>query len=535
MNAIEFDERGQYVYKNKIDTLNAFVGNYYGPCLSTLSEENTIFSDHWTILPACEDISCVMEGYMYDTDLEECVAFETDHVNNLVEEYCSLQITTPQALAPCKSELQVGDILYPGQFLCNESSNEVEAVAFGLSAIGQIGWFFKNDLSTPIRILEGQASDPDDIVLITTQEGLDNIPRSSDDLIGENDCRFLSSSSAPVRNSYNRETSTCITPDCNIRLDDDGSVVITDGTFVDYVLRLHNIRNGNNIYMYANENLNWEEHTRRAAGWGGHIVSIEDNDESAFLKNFLQNFGYPDVFIGYYMNSINPITWTWTVLKESGTNINRSCEDETSSLLRRATYMRSTDECHFATQQSRLMPAVYKKALNGLAYNVPQFRPMLDGNCLRQDGLHPSTSRVLLQSGNIQSNICLDLCSSPSTSDYTGCEIINDQEDAGCYAHTERVVGADGSSNSKCFIRSLGPELPGFCIKQNNRRPKLKTFLGGVSDYNYLKQKCIHECIRHEGYTGCEVVWNGREAGCYVHTEFVVQHKEKSNHFCWIR
>ena len=45
---------------------------------------------------------------------------------------------------------------------------------------------------------------------------------------------------------------------------------------------------------------------------------------------------------------------------------------------------------------------------------------------------------------------------------------------------------------------------------------------------------CLGMCHAYEGATGCELIWNELDRGCYVHTNHIVRGDGDTNHACWI-
>ena len=45
---------------------------------------------------------------------------------------------------------------------------------------------------------------------------------------------------------------------------------------------------------------------------------------------------------------------------------------------------------------------------------------------------------------------------------------------------------------------------------------------------------CLRECHTRQGATGCEVIWDQGNRGCYIHTQSVAKGNEADRHYCWI-
>merc|ERR1712028_23933 len=85
----------------------------------------------------------------------------------------------------------------------------------------------------------------------------------------------------------------------------------------------------------------------------------------------------------------------------------------------------------------------------------------------------------------------------------------------------------------------LGTEAwpAGFCLShggdQNSGVTKLD---GGNYEGNTKEAQCLAQCKEHSAdWTGCEVIWDQGNAGCYVHTEHVDSANSVARHKCLLR
>ena len=76
----------------------------------------------------------------------------------------------------------------------------------------------------------------------------------------------------------------------------------------------------------------------------------------------------------------------------------------------------------------------------------------------------------------------------------------------------------------------------GYCVKQNNGDQN-----SGVIKINNLniksqtlKYDCLKKCHLYSTATGCEVIWDQGNRGCYVHTQEVARGNGVPKHGCWI-
>ena len=75
----------------------------------------------------------------------------------------------------------------------------------------------------------------------------------------------------------------------------------------------------------------------------------------------------------------------------------------------------------------------------------------------------------------------------------------------------------------------------GYCLDidgedQNERVIQLDMNMGE----GHLFMTCLQLCLAHPGATGCEVIWNEDNHGCYLHTSEVALGSGSDNHKCWI-
>ena len=76
----------------------------------------------------------------------------------------------------------------------------------------------------------------------------------------------------------------------------------------------------------------------------------------------------------------------------------------------------------------------------------------------------------------------------------------------------------------------------GFCVKasgrdQNSGVKKLNSLDGNTPD---RQQECFDLCSHENGATGCEVIWNQENRGCYAHTQEIARGNGVDKHECWI-
>jgi len=170
------------------------------------------------------------------------------------------------------------------------------------------------------------------------------------------------------------------------------------------------------------------------------------------------------------------------------------------------------------------------------------------GFCVKQDGRDQNSGVVKLNSvdGNTlkSQEDCLKLCL--ATDGVTGCEVIWDQGNRGCYAHTQSVARGNGVARHMCWICGdvPTPKKPtpacikeaGFCVKQDGRDQNSGVIKLNDLDGNTVRRQedCLKLCLARPGVTGCEVIWNQGNRGCYAHTQPVSRGNNVDRHKCWI-
>ena len=76
----------------------------------------------------------------------------------------------------------------------------------------------------------------------------------------------------------------------------------------------------------------------------------------------------------------------------------------------------------------------------------------------------------------------------------------------------------------------------GFCVTnvgadQNSGVIKFNSFDGNTAQRQY---ECLQLCLDYPNATGCEVIWDQGNRGCYVHTQQVTRGNNAERHYCWV-
>ena len=124
----------------------------------------------------------------------------------------------------------------------------------------------------------------------------------------------------------------------------------------------------------------------------------------------------------------------------------------------------------------------------------------------------------------------------------------------GCYVHTASVSIGNGVNRHICWINEDPPEITplletcpnrvhkfgerqqGFCVTGNNRDQNSGVYKlqGGDFFTEEAHQTCLEMCACFPGATGCEMIWDQYNRGCYVHTGEVARGNGRNRHSCYI-
>ncbi len=76
----------------------------------------------------------------------------------------------------------------------------------------------------------------------------------------------------------------------------------------------------------------------------------------------------------------------------------------------------------------------------------------------------------------------------------------------------------------------------GFCVKNNgvDQNSGVIKINGKDGNTENAQQTCLEECLKNDKATGCEVIWDQGNRGCYVHTDEVARGNQVQRHKCWI-
>jgi len=77
----------------------------------------------------------------------------------------------------------------------------------------------------------------------------------------------------------------------------------------------------------------------------------------------------------------------------------------------------------------------------------------------------------------------------------------------------------------------------GFCVKgngadQNHGVVKLNSYNGNT---DAMEELCLHQCTdTSDAFTGCEIIWDQSNRGCYRHTREIDRGNGVARHYCWV-
>jgi len=80
------------------------------------------------------------------------------------------------------------------------------------------------------------------------------------------------------------------------------------------------------------------------------------------------------------------------------------------------------------------------------------------------------------------------------------------------------------------------PVETGYCVKadttdQNEGVIKINSIDGNTKE---AQQECLRACLKHKGATGCEVIWDQGNRGCYIMTDVIDHGNQVDRHLCWL-
>ena len=85
-------------------------------------------------------------------------------------------------------------------------------------------------------------------------------------------------------------------------------------------------------------------------------------------------------------------------------------------------------------------------------------------------------------------------------------------------------------------IEPICPKQQGYCVTSSGRDQN-----SGVKKLNNLngdtlerQEQCLKLCRSVPGVTGCEVIWDQGNRGCYAHTQEVARGNGEARHSCWV-
>lgn len=123
--------------------------------------------------------------------------------------------------------------------------------------------------------------------------------------------------------------------------------------------------------------------------------------------------------------------------------------------------------------------------------------------------------------------------------------VLNDTPEASCDTSgmptlTKPVLPADVVA-ALCTAADSAPVCPrenGFCVKSNGADQNSGVVkIDSLSNYGTSEEArhaCLAKCHAQKGATGCEVIWNQGNRGCYAMTKSVARGNGVRRHYCWV-
>lgn len=125
--------------------------------------------------------------------------------------------------------------------------------------------------------------------------------------------------------------------------------------------------------------------------------------------------------------------------------------------------------------------------------------------------------------------------------------VLNDTPEASCDTSgmptlTKPVLPADVVAALCNSVSSTStqvcPRENGFCVKSNGADQNSGVVkIDALSNYGTSEEArhaCLAKCHARADATGCEVIWNQGNRGCYAMTQAVARGNGVGNHYCWI-
>jgi len=129
--------------------------------------------------------------------------------------------------------------------------------------------------------------------------------------------------------------------------------------------------------------------------------------------------------------------------------------------------------------------------------------------------------------------VCMKACAARPNA--TGCEVIWSQGNRGCYIHTQAITEGNGVDRHLCAIFKRPGWVKGFCTlnrrDQNSGVIKVNSVNGNTQN---AQVACMKACRARPGATGCEVIWDQGNRGCYIHTQKITEGNGVGRHLCSI-
>ena len=96
------------------------------------------------------------------------------------------------------------------------------------------------------------------------------------------------------------------------------------------------------------------------------------------------------------------------------------------------------------------------------------------------------------------------------------------------------------SNTYEWYLNYLGdsrcPKEIGYCVQENGQDQNTGVIKKSSLNGNTIdaQEQCLELCKQTVDATGCEMIWDQHNSGCYVHTREIAKGNGLDKHFCWV-
>jgi len=98
------------------------------------------------------------------------------------------------------------------------------------------------------------------------------------------------------------------------------------------------------------------------------------------------------------------------------------------------------------------------------------------------------------------------------------------------------AVMEEQCGNTPAKKKKACPREDGFCVKSNGADQNSGVIKKNSNQGNKVaaQEACLKICSEHKGATGCEVIWDQSNRGCYIQTQPIAKGNGVPRHYCWV-